>query len=188
MTMALIDECDAPAQSRSLRLVAATQAGSTFKMLFRENHVAVHSSKIARVVNTVASAARLTAASGLSQISAELGEGSGSDRNKRSLEVSAPLRARASETTFAGSGSSLPRRASHSKGAAREISTVPFGQGTSDRGSGLSRTSAHCTGPGEFLEIVAEVWASSWTARASFACYQVNWPSAPTACTQLRAV
>ena len=34
---------------------------------------------------------------------------------------------------------------------------MPFGEGTSDRGSGFSRTSAHCTGPVEFWEIFAEV-------------------------------
>ena len=57
---------------------------------------------------------------------ATVGEGSGSDRNKRSLEISALLHAHKSETAFAGSGSSPPRPASHSKGVARETSTVPF--------------------------------------------------------------
>ena len=87
---------------------------------------------------------------------ATVGEGTVSDRNKRSLEVSAPFRARASETAFAGSGSSPPHPPSHSKGVAREISTVPLGEGMSDRGSGLSRTSAHCSEPVKFLEIFAE--------------------------------
>ena len=56
---------------------------------------------------------------------ATVGEGSGSDRNKRSLEMSA-LHAHKSEMAFAGSGSSPPRPASHSKRVARETSTVPF--------------------------------------------------------------
>ena len=43
--------------SRSLQLVAATHAGSTFKMLHRVKQVAVHSSKTARAINTVAFAA-----------------------------------------------------------------------------------------------------------------------------------
>ena len=48
------------------------------------------------------------------------------------------------------SGSAPPRPPSHSEGVAREISTVPFGEGTSDRGSGLTRTSAHCSGAVDF--------------------------------------
>jgi len=65
---------------------------------------------------------------------ATVGEGSESDRDKRSLEVSAPPRARESETAFADFRSFPPRPASHSSEVAREINTVPFGEGTFDGG------------------------------------------------------
>ena len=59
-----------------------------------------------------------------------VGEGSGSDRDKRSREVSAPPRDRECETASADSRSFPPRPASYSSEFAREVNTVPFGEGT----------------------------------------------------------
>ena len=74
---------------------------------------------------------------------ATVGKGSMSGSNKRSLEVSAPLRARASETAFAGSGSAPPRPASHSKESLQRSALCPLAKARLTAAGGLSRSGLH---------------------------------------------
>ena len=80
----------------------------------------------------------MTAASGLSRTSAEAGSG----RDKGSLEVSAPPRARERETAFADYRTFPPCPTTRSIEVARVISTVAFGETHRAAASSLSRTSA----------------------------------------------
>ena len=105
-----------------------------FTRCYIENkQVALHSSELTRVINTVVfdstsdRGKRSLADVGPTGSLATFGEDSGSDRDKRSLGVSAPPRVSESETAFADLSILCSCSCSTLQEVAREINTFPFG-------------------------------------------------------------